>query len=349
MVEYFGGWVAAGWVTQSGGEESGVAAEPCAPEPGKRFYLPDGTTEKGQQAYVVVMNPFAATAVFTLELHTGEDHPITTTDLSDYVLKAHRSVAFHINQAQLRDTVAVQLTASLGRVAAASLGVADAGGIRSVIGIATPAPRWILPGGLDSNSASVAVFNPSADRAQATASLYTDDSEQTAAGAQNQSVDSGRARTFSVVTSSPSTIDLQAVFQDPSAGQGVVATRRTFGVDGDQGATAGASAAGVSWVVLPAVSDPPYDVRLLLSNPGDVDAKAEVTLLGPEGTGSSTKVTVPAHRTTLVPTGFTTGAPLDAAMVKTSQGVVLPVFVGYSSDHAGYAVSAGVPVPRSPN
>jgi hypothetical protein len=348
MVEYFGGWVGAGWVTQAGGEESGVAAEPCTDKAGGLFYLPDGTTARGQQGYVVVMNPFGAEAVFTLSLQTGNEKPVTTSDLSDYVLKPRHSVAFHINHVALEDTVAVVLTTTLGRVSAASLGIADAGGIRSVEGIATPSPRWILPGGQDTDTAAVAVMNTSEDRALVSATLYTDDAEQTAAGAQNQEIDGGRASTFSVITSSPSAIDLRADFGEGSGG--VVAVRRTFGINGDQGATAGAASPAKSWVVLPAVADPPYDVGLLISNPGSVDAVVNISLLGEQGVVLDTPpvpkfVTVPPHRTVLVPTDFTNGSPLDAMYVVAAQGAVVPVVAGYSSAGASYAVSAGIPAP----
>jgi len=343
MVEYFDGWVGAGWVAQAGGDESGVAAEPCTDEAGSLFYMPDGTTAKGQQGYVVVMNPFGTEAVFTLMLQTGKEKPITTSDLTDFVLKPQHSVAFLINQVTLEDTVAVVLTTTFGRVTAASLGISDAGGIRSVEGLASPSPRWILPGGLDTNTAAVAVMNASESRAMVTSTLYTDDAEQTAAGAQNQGIDGGRASTFSVITSSPSTIDLRADLGDASGG--VVAVRRTFGVSGDQGATAGAAAPAESWVVLPAVADPPYDVRLLISNPGSVDANVRISLLGEEGVGPVTTITVAAHRTALVPTEFTNGDPLDAMYVVATQGAVVPVVAGYSSEMAGYAVSAGVPTP----
>lgn len=347
MVEYFDSWVAAGWVTKAGGEESGVAAEPCLPDAGKRFYMPDGTTQKGQQSYVVVMNPFGAEAVFTMKLQTGKEKPVTTTDLSDFVLKPGHSVAFHINQVTLEDTVAVELTATLGRVAAASLGVADAGGIRSAGGVTAAQPRWVLPGGLDNNSASVAVMNTTTSQAAIDASLYTDEGEQTAAGIEGQGLGAGLARTFSVITSSPSTIDVAASFAGDPGTAGVVATRRTFGVDGgDQGSTAGTTGPGAEWVVLPAVADAPYDVRLLIANPGEIDAEVDVALLGAEGARSSTKVKVPARRTVLVPVEFISEAPTDAVRVAASQGEVVPVMVGYSADHTGYAVSAGIPYPR---
>ena len=46
-----------------------------------------------------------------------------------------------------------------------------------------------------------------------------------------------------------------------------------------------------------------------------------------------------------VPEAFVAQAPTDAVRISATQGEVVPVMVGYSSDHAGYAVSAGIPYP----
>ena len=82
-MEYFGGFVAAGWVAHAGSDASGVAAEPCAPSAGERWLLPDASTLENDQAFVVVMNPFAATAVFSLTVYTDKSEPIRTEDWTD--------------------------------------------------------------------------------------------------------------------------------------------------------------------------------------------------------------------------------------------------------------------------
>jgi len=339
MVEYFGGWMAAGWVLVAGGDESGVAAEPCMPDAGRRFLLPDGTADPDQEAWVVVMNPFGSEAVFSLTILTYQHPPIRNTALTDFVLKPQHSVAFRLNP-EWMGTVAGEVDASLGRVAAASLGIASGGGARSVAGTPAGSTGVVLPGGLDDNNASVVVMNPTEENASLSAALLTDDAEQTAAGAQGQGVEAMSARTLDVVTSSPSTIELS------SDGPVIAASRRTFGVGGDQGATLGAPGASADWVVLPAVGGPPYDPRLILANPDEVDAEVELSLLGEDGLGESVTVTVPARRTVLAPTDFTASAPLAAVRVHATQGGVVPVFVSYSQDRAGYAVSLGVSVPH---
>lgn len=342
MVEYFGGWVAAGWVMSAGGEESGVSAEPCVAEAGRWFAMPDGTTDRGHTAYVIVMNPFSADAVFTVTVYTQARKPLVVGEWRDFVLRPRHSVAFQLNDAVAGEgAVGAVVEASHGRVASASLGTLASGGIRAVRGIPREAERSLMPGGLDTNTAMVAVLNPGASHVSLNGTVLTDDSEQTGAGIQNQTVEPASARTFSVITSSPSSLDLVGDFE--IEGGGFTATRRTFGVAGDFGASAGVQEPAPRWVVLPAVTEPPYDPRLLLTNPTDQEAKVELRLLGPDG--ASTRVTVPARRTVLVPTDFTKKAPTAAVLVEASQAQVAPVFVAYSRDDVDYAVSVGVPAP----
>ena len=44
-VEFFGGWLGAGWVAST---EDGIAAEPCAADAARHWYLPDGSTQLGR-------------------------------------------------------------------------------------------------------------------------------------------------------------------------------------------------------------------------------------------------------------------------------------------------------------
>src|SRR5439155_1424710 len=127
-VQYFGGWVAAGWVAEAhgavpgtpgpnatptsagspGGEsggpagpvaEQGVAAEPCLPAAGRTWLLPDGTTVQGQEDYVIVMNPFATEAVFGLSF-VAEGR---TVEADDVELGGGTSLAVHVNRRILGD------------------------------------------------------------------------------------------------------------------------------------------------------------------------------------------------------------------------------------------------------
>ena len=79
------------------GGEIGVGAEPCAPATSPTWFAPDGTTEQGEDAYLVVMNPFAVDAVFDVVLLTPKRAPIRSSELTDHVLRPGKSVAFRLN------------------------------------------------------------------------------------------------------------------------------------------------------------------------------------------------------------------------------------------------------------
>ena len=52
--------------------DEGVAAEPCAADAARRWFLADGTTQLGEEAYVIVANPFAVAAVMDVVLYTSD-------------------------------------------------------------------------------------------------------------------------------------------------------------------------------------------------------------------------------------------------------------------------------------
>ena len=134
-VEFFDGWIGAGWVLVAEGDEPGTAAEPCAPEPARRWYLPDGTTGLGEDAYVIVANPFDVRAVLDAVLYTADRAPIRDSDWTDLTISPHRSVALHLNsKVEGEEAVAVELDVSVGRLAAASLGITDKSRLRSALG-----------------------------------------------------------------------------------------------------------------------------------------------------------------------------------------------------------------------
>jgi len=142
-VEYFGGFVAAGWLSHAGEDASGVAAEPCLPDTGERWLLPDGTALEENDDYVVVMNPHATDAVISLTLLTdGRGEPVQTEEWTNVTLKPFHSRAFKLNDKALGETtVATVVDVSVGRVAAATLGISRTGGIRSSVGLPAGAAR----------------------------------------------------------------------------------------------------------------------------------------------------------------------------------------------------------------
>lgn len=344
IVEYFGGWVAAGWVAHGGGGEGGVGAEPCMPDAGTKWLLPDATTVEHEDSYVIVMNPFAADAVFSLRLFS-EKPMVSTAELTNVRLKPYRSVSFHLNETLLdRTTVSTQLDVKVGRVAAATLGVSDVSGVRSTDGVlGDPPARTILPGGFDQGRTDLVVMNRTSGRVTLGGSLLQRDGDQPLGSLAESSPGADSAQTYPVMTDGPSTIDLR-----PDAP--VAVARRTYGVVSDSGSTAGATSPSSAWVILPAVAGAPSHGGLVLADPGD--EPAEVTLsflpLGTEPPTAPITVTVPPRRTVSVPREWVESEPGVAVLAVASSGTFVPAAASYSlgrEGYATYAVSLGVPIP----
>ena len=143
VVEYLGGVVVAGSVTIA--PEGGLAAAPCADSPGSLWHTAEASTLRGETAFLVVHNPFAAQAVVDVILTAG-DRQLRPGRLQGVVLGALDARAFELNHFALgEDALGATIVAPQGRVAAASV-VVSPGGLRSSLAVAAPASRWLLPG-----------------------------------------------------------------------------------------------------------------------------------------------------------------------------------------------------------
>ena len=344
-VEYFGGWVAAGLVSHAGGGEGGVAAEPCVPEASHRWLLPDGATQENDDDYVVVMNPFATDAVFSLTLLTEHREPIRTEDWTNVTLKPFHSAAFRLSTKALGETtVSTIVDVSVGRVAAATLGVSEAGGIRSAVGLLGAQPVAILPGGFDQGRTDLVVMNGGPDRTGLSGELSDPEGSQPVAAFAESSPAGGSARTITLTTGSPSSVSFAA------DGEDVAVVRRTYGIASDQGATAGAPRASSAWIVLPAVYGSPAHPGLVLTNPGDATATVTLSVLpGGEAPGPGpVTVEVPAGRTVQAPKRFVEAAPRSAVLAVATTGTFVPAASSYSRGREGiaaFAVAVGVTIP----
>lgn len=344
-VEWFGQWVAVGWVAHAGGGEGGVAAEPCAAAASDRWLLPDGTTEtERNDDLVVVMNPFARDAVFSLTLLSERQAPVRMGELTDVVLRSQRAVTLRLNDAVLGErTVSTLVEASVGRVVAATLGVSTIGGIRAGLGYpGTPAPSLVLPGAGDAGRTELAVMSPGTERVGIVGELLSDDAEQPFAGLADAAPRGESGRTFPASTEGPTAV----AFVSQAAGP--APARRTYGVVSDQGSTIGAEPEA-AWVVLPAVFGEPSRPGLVLANPAGEPAKVTLTFLSPGG-ADPVVVTVPPRRSATVPRAFLEAAPEGAVLAVASSGTFVPASASYSRGREGiaaYAVSLGVPIPSA--
>jgi hypothetical protein len=357
MVEWFGQWVAVGWVSHGGGGEGGVAAEPCAPAAGDRWYLPDGTTEVPEGStenvsndeFVVVMNPFARQAVFSLVLLSERKEPVRQGELTDVVLKPLHSAAFALGDVVLGErTVSTLLDVSVGRVAAATLGISVTGGIRSALGyLGQPPSVLVYPGGADAGRTEVAVMNGAdaeqeAGRLELAGEVLGAEGIAPFAGLQEASLPPGSARTFPTTTSGASSVRLELIGEDAAA------VRRTYGVVSDQASVTGAEPSS-AWIVLPAVAGLPAVPGLALANPSDEPVEVTLSYLAP-GPDDEVVVTVPPGSTVQAPKEFRELAP-EVAVLAESEGTFVPAAVSYSLGREGFATFAGaigIPLPPGP-
>jgi hypothetical protein len=346
-IEYFDGWIGAGWVSST---EEGVAAEPCAGDAARGWYLTDGTTQLDEEAYVVVANPFATPAVMDVALYSGVRAPIRDSEWTDLVIPAGRSTALHLNtKVEGEPVVAVALEVSVGRVVAASLGVSDRTKVRSALGWTGPATGAIFPLMQGSGQTELLLLSTSESSIRFGATGLSEDQPRPVGGLTEQEHGAATARTYAIpVDPGPVGIHLFTLQDAP-----VVAALRALGPGEDLGATAGASEGSESWLVLPAASSASAIPGAVLVNEGGLDVVATVELLPQEvdTTAATVTVRIPAHSAAAVPPEFWSTAP-GAAMLIQAEGGSLVALAASTSPGEGsadaFALSMGVPIPHEP-
>ena len=344
FVETFGPWVSAGWVARGSGSERGSGAEPCIEGGGRTWFVADGTTEEGEETFVVVANPFAVDAVVDVVMFAEGRPPIRSSQVTNLSVPARSSVAVRLGRfAAGEPAVGTLVRARVGRVGVAGLGV-GASGIRSTIGSPTLLRRVILPIASGSGQATLEVFGPGED-AIAIGSMLLSEAEPALIDElveiQQQPAS---ATAHSVSLEGPAALELTT--QGPGA---VTAALRAAGTRGDAAATAGAPAAAPAWVVLPAVDADQSASTIVLVNPGGVAAEVSLELL-PEGGAAptATTITVPPRSVASAAPGFI-GTTMAAVVDRCEVGAVVAVGAATTGDGsgeevAGYALAMGVPI-----
>jgi hypothetical protein len=351
FLEYFGGWVAASWVTDAGGEQTGVAAEPCAPEPGVRWLAPDGSTEQGEDADVVVMNPFDVDAVIDVAVFSERPAPIRDSMFTNVRVPPHRSVILRLSRVSLDEPAAsAEVVARTGRVVVASLGISRDGGIRSALAVTAAIDRVLLAGTGDVGQSTLVVMAPGGAETTFGATLLSGEApvsgeEPQAAGGLTEETQGGQsARAFPLITQDPSLVDVQV---EPGTAP-IAAARRTVGQNGDPGATGGAAAPAPAWVIPPTVADEPSFPGAVLANPGASQVEVTLSLLGESGILDEIVVSVPALSAVRVPAQFLDQDPTAAVLAVAADGSFVAAGASSSLGREGtasYAVAAGIPVP----
>jgi uncharacterized protein DUF5719 len=346
FVEAFGGWVAVGWVLQGGPGEPGVAAEPCAPAGGRLWFLPDGNTDEHEKTYLVVANPYDADAVVDVTLYAAQRAPVRDSDLTDLVVHRRRSIAISLARFEPGEHVlGMEVTATAGRVATATLGVSSDGAMRSVIGSPSlTGSALLLTGG--AGPSELTVLAPGDARVGFGATLLSRDQAAPAGDLIDVSQDGISARSYPVQTEGPSSILVAVAGGEPA----VAVTLRSLLGGGDTAATGGGLVPTNGWVVLPAVAGEPATPGLVLVNPGEREVEVTLMLLGrPDAAGlpEPTVLRISPGRVATVPRRLLAAAP-EAAVVVRSDSPVVALAASASLERRrsfGYALSAGVPMP----
>jgi hypothetical protein len=343
-VEFFDGWVGAGWVSFT---DAGAAAEPCAAGASQRWSLADGSTELvGEESYVVVTNPFSGQAVMDVVLYSADLPPVRHSDLTDLVVPARRSIALHLNKwLKGEPVVATTLDVSVGRVAAASLVVSDRTTVRSAIGWTEPATGAWFPTMKGSGQNELVLLSTASGSIRFGATSLSQDQPRPAGGLTEQEHGPTAARAYAV----PEEAGPAAVRLFTLEGALVSGALRVSGPGTDPGSTGGSVSASDAWVLLPASAKVSADPGAVLVNDGDVAVVASVELLPREGgtSPSSVTITVPAHATAAVPPDLWASAPASALVVR-ADGPIVALSASISpgsQDAEAFALSVGVPLP----
>jgi Family of unknown function (DUF5719) len=355
VVEFLGSPAAAGMVvSRAEGEGGGVAAEPCAAQAAKRWYVPEASTLRGESAQIVLHNPFAVDAVVDVSL-VAADRTIRPGKLRGIVLAPGQVRSVDLGRFALGEpALAAVVAAPLGRVATAGL-TTSSGGVRAILGVAEPSPRWILPGGGD-GSGSLVVAAPDDSPVPFHARVQT--AELESALIDLEEIPGGTVEAFEeevrdagIVVEADGPAPLLAARRlaaavpappEPPRNQNGGGRRQedqepAAPAPPDLASTTGAPSPAPGWVVLPPVAPEGGVAVILVENPGTDPAEIRVTPLGPEGPGQTETLVVAARTTVRV------DLPQPAAAeIRATRGAV--VAAAAALDARAYAVACGIPL-----
>lgn len=341
-VEVFGAPVAAGMVVALP-QQGGLAAEPCVARSSTEWFVPGGTTLRGQRARLVMMNPFATDAAVDITL-AGSRRIVRPGALRGLVLPSRRSMSIDLNRFALgEEALAATVRATLGRVVVGGLGLPKRG-LRSAVGVPRPAGAWVLPGFGDDGTTALQVMVPGLREAPFRVRAQRVDGQTPLLD--EASADGGFAEAFELEA------ERAGLIVEAAGPQPFVASRRTASTAAGDGALTGGAppVAGGAWLALPATAPGGGGARLIIQNPGGDTARGRVTLFtdtGPVEAPTLVNLTLGAGRITIVDLSTVAGLRPVAALVEVTDGTLVPAQVSISSD--GYAVSVGIPLEDAPS
>ncbi|HEY6567062.1 MAG TPA: DUF5719 family protein, partial [Actinomycetota bacterium] len=333
-VEYFGGWVSAGWITRGASGEAGIGAEPCAPEPGRSWFSSGVSTGQDEEGYLVVMNPFATDAVFDVALFFAPPrNPVRDSELTDVTLGPGRSVAIKLNGfGEGEVAMGVGMGVSSGRVAAATTVVSEDRGIASVLASTATVRTAYLPTPAGAGQSILSLAVPTDQGSDIGALLLSKGATRPVPNLAAAALEPNSAGIFPVTPEGPTSVSVAV-----QEGGSIMAALRTQGPGKDDAATAGTADPATAWVVPPTVAGEPAKPGVLIVNPGDTQAIVTIRLLPIDGGGAETTMTVAPASVASVDAGFLAAEP-DASVLVTAQGGSV-IALGASTSSGSHADS----------
>jgi len=322
-----------------------MGAEPCADAASTGWSSIDLGTLEGEDAFLIIMNPFASQAVFDLALFSPDAPPLRDPNWTDVRLAPGRAAAFDVAaKVPGKDAVSATVDVNSGRVAAATLSFGHDGGVRSALAAPATASRWYLPVVEGSGQSALLLGVTDDAPVRFDAVLRSEGPPQPAGGLIGVRQGAFSTAQYPVTTSGPSMVELATRDDHP-----VIAGLRSTGQAADTAATGGATVTSDAWVVLPTVAEEPWFPGLVVANPGDMDVDITVrTLPSAEGVAAAeASFRVPAGTAASPPVSFLQADPRGAVLVQAS-GPVVALGGSTSSGLKGlawYALAMGVPVP----
>ncbi|MGH2739957.1 MAG: DUF5719 family protein [Actinomycetota bacterium] len=334
--EFFGAAGAVGMAVHR--RLNGLAAEPCTPRTSDTWFVPEGSTVRGRDDRLVVLNPLRQEVVVDVAL-TTERKTISPSALSGIVLGPQRAVAFNLNEYALgKRSLAATVVAHLGEVAVAGFGLA-AGSTRAILGQMSSGLRSFLPATGGSGVSQLSLQVPDQGVVPLVARAQGED--RLAEALKEVELRGPAARAFNVKDL------LGGLFVDaPESEVPFVAGRRLSVERVDEASVGGRTVGSQRWLALPALGPAGGAARLVVQNAGEGDATVSVTLLGEKGSVAPPEladVVVPAGRTVILHLSDLVGDRAVSALVEASAGKVVVSQVGRTE--TAFAVGLGIALP----
>lgn len=332
------------------GDRKGTASGPCAAQVASRWYFAGGTTARGYELWVLLVNPFPDDAVVDVVVDAdGEE--IRTPDFQQVPVPARSRVSLPLHEKVLRkERVATTVFATRGRVAAAesTFFLEEPRGASLVIGATGPSSVWYFGEGSfgPGVTGTVAAFNPGDVDADVRVELlpaagsepFSQAIKVPSHGRADLVLGTGLAPGSSfgvkVSASTPLVVARTQIATAPNSNRGVLST-------------VGMVAPQPTWIVPETSADPPFTAYVSVANPGSTPAHFRVGSLAggalsvPANAANFT--VAPGRRETVAVGDYFSGAGLSL-IVLADAPVVVESAVYLRTPRYGSTASPALPV-----